>query len=89
MYLPMNTSNDEEAINILTSSESDETTHTPAYKELKVRMEVIRPRGESPMTRYNYRMHRPNPQPGVRVERKWSRRGYVPVAEAAKEKARR
>ncbi|ACV58937.1 formate dehydrogenase subunit alpha [Alicyclobacillus acidocaldarius] len=88
MYLPMNTSNDEEAINILTSSESDETTHTPAYKELQVRMEVIRPRGESPMTRFNFRMHRPNPQSGVRVERKWSRRGYVPVAEAAKEKAR-
>ncbi|SDW50350.1 formate dehydrogenase major subunit [Alicyclobacillus hesperidum] len=82
MYLPMNTSNDEEAINILTSSESDVTTHTPAYKELRVRMEVLRERGKSPLTPYNYRLGHPNPQPGVQVEKKWARAGYVPVEQA-------
>lgn len=81
MYLPMNTSDDEQAINILTSSKADATTHTPAYKELRVRMEVLEKRGENPMTRFNFRLGNPNPQPGVRVEEKWQRSDYVPVGE--------
>lgn len=84
MYLPMNTSDDEEAINILTSSESDATTHTPAYKELRVRLEVLDQHGDNPMTPFNFRLHKPIPQPGVRVEQKWERPDYVPVGQGGK-----
>lgn len=83
LYLPMNTSRDEEAINMLTSSRSDATTHTPAYKETKVRMEVLERFGDNPMTPWNFRLGHPNPQPGVRVEMKWSRADYKPVSEKA------
>lgn len=73
VYLPMNTSDDEEAVNYLTSSYHDEVTHTPAYKEMSVRLEVMESDGPSPLVRGNFRLGHPNPQPGVEVERKWRR----------------
>lgn len=66
LYLPMNTSNDEEAVNYLTSSYHDKNTHTPAYKEVLVRLEVLEASGQSPLVQGNYRRGTPNPQPGVR-----------------------
>lgn len=89
LYLPMNTSRDDEAVNILTSSKSDATTHTPAYKETNVRMEVIEKKGASPMARGNFRLGHPNPQPGVRVEMKWSREDYRPLVTKVKQEPNR
>lgn len=76
LYLPMNTPKDEEAVNYLTSSYHDHTTHTPAYKEMNVRMEILEQTGKSPMVRGNFRLGHPNPQPGVRVVEKWQRSDY-------------
>lgn len=76
LYLPMNTPKDTEAVNYLTSSYHDKITHTPAYKEMSVRMEVLDAKGESPMTRSNPRLGNPNPGPGVNVEKKWARSDY-------------
>lgn len=77
LYLPMNTSKDTEAVNYLTSSYHDAITHTPAYKETAVRMEILEERGKSPIVRGNFRLGHPNPQPGVNVAQKWSRNDYT------------
>jgi formate dehydrogenase major subunit len=79
LYLPMNAASDDEAVNYLTGDHSDKATHTPAYKEVSVRMEVIAPKGKSPMSRSNPRMGHPNPQPGVNVAQKWARSDYEPL----------
>jgi len=79
LYMPMNTSKDEEAVNYLTSSYHDKDTHTPAYKEVLVRLEVLEARGESPLPKGNFRRGTPNPQPGVRVEKKWGRDDFDPL----------
>jgi len=74
LYLPMNSS--ESPVNHLTSSHTDTTTHTPAYKETSVRMVVLPETGESPLPRGNSRFGHPTPQNGVEVERKWKRADY-------------
>jgi len=79
LYLPMNAASDDEAVNYLTSSYADRATHTPAYKEVNVRMEIVSPTGDSPMKRGNPRLGHPNPQPGVNVARKWERKDYSPL----------
>ncbi|MFB4210314.1 formate dehydrogenase subunit alpha [Shouchella sp. JSM 1781072] len=76
VYLPMNTSG-EGAINYLTSSHSDKDTDTPAYKEISAKMEILEPKGESPLPRINHRNGNPQPQIGVNVEAKWARRDYI------------
>ncbi len=76
VYLPMNTSG-EGAINYLTSSHSDKDTDTPAYKEISAKMEILEPKGESPVPRINYRNGNPQPEMGVNVEAKWARRDYI------------
>jgi formate dehydrogenase major subunit len=81
VYIPMNSPKDEEAVNLLTSSYSDEVTHTPAFKDMKVRIEVLEPSGTSPFVKGNFRLGRPNPQPGVRVEKKWARADYRPLVD--------
>ena len=80
LYLPMNSSSDDEAVNYLTSSYSDKATHTPAYKEVSVRMEVLSPTGDTPMKPGNPRLRHPNPQPGVNVAQKWARADYTRLA---------
>jgi len=74
LYMPMNSP--DHAINLLTSSHTDESTHTPAYKETSVRMVVLEDVGENPLPRVNSRYHHPTPQMGVLVERKWKRIDY-------------
>ncbi|MDI3257403.1 MAG: formate dehydrogenase subunit alpha [Kyrpidia sp.] len=76
LYLPMNSA-DEGAVNYVTGSHTDRVTHTPAYKEIRVRMEVLESSGPPPLPAHNPRFHRPNPGPGVRVEEKWRRTDYV------------
>ncbi|MBX6353151.1 MAG: formate dehydrogenase subunit alpha [Thermoflavifilum sp.] len=80
LYIPMNSAADEEAVNLLTSSESDTATHTPAYKEMNVRLEVIDFKPcPSPIVKGNPRLGQPNPRPGVEVEQKWAREDYRPL----------
>lgn len=74
LYVPMNSV--ENAINRLTSSHTDPVTHTPAFKEVAVKMLVLGEVGESPLPRTNSRWGHPTPQRGVEVERKWLRADY-------------
>jgi formate dehydrogenase major subunit len=76
LYMPMNSV--ENPINRLTSSRTDPVTHTPAFKEVSVRMTVLPEIGESPLPRTNSRWGHPTPQRGVEVERKWKRADYRP-----------
>lgn len=82
LYLTMNSQDEESAVNRLTSSYHDKQTHTPNYKEMQVRMEVLEPDGESPLPSWNHRFAHRTPQKGVRVEEKWQRADYVPIPEA-------
>jgi formate dehydrogenase major subunit len=74
LYMPMNST--ESPVNRLTGSHSDAATHTPAYKETAVRMQVLPEVAESPLPRINFRFGHPTPQRGVEVERKWKRADY-------------
>jgi formate dehydrogenase major subunit len=74
LYMPMNSTTT--PVNLLTGSHTDPATHTPAYKETAVRMEVLAAVGESPLPRINHRFGHPTPQEGVEVERKWRQPGY-------------
>lgn len=76
LYMPMNST--ESPVNRLTSSLTDIATHTPAYKELAVSMQVLSEVGQSPLPRSNHRFGNPTPQDGVQVERKWNRPDYAP-----------
>ncbi len=74
LYMPMNST--ESPVNRLTSSHTDVVTHTPAYKEASVHLDVLQEVGESPLPRINHRFGHPTPQRGVEVERKWKRPDY-------------
>lgn len=77
LFLPMNSVEKESAINFLTGPAVDQRTNTPAYKQTKVRMEVIQKDGENPLPKSNHRNKKRYPTRGIEVERKWSRPGYV------------
>jgi formate dehydrogenase major subunit len=74
LYMPMNST--ESPVNRLTSSHTDPVTHTPAFKETSVHMQILPEVGESPLPRVNPRFGHPTPQDGVEVERKWKRPDY-------------
>ena len=74
LYMPMNSV--DEPVNRLTSSHTDPITHTPAYKEASVHLEVLNQAGKNPLPRTNPRFGQPTPQTGVEVERKWKRADY-------------
>ncbi|WP_337926711.1 formate dehydrogenase subunit alpha [Paenibacillus caui] len=80
LYVPMHSVSHENAINMLTGSAGDVRTKTPAYKQTKVRMEVLKIKGTTPLPMYNPRYAKRNPQLGVQVERKWAREDYMPIA---------
>jgi len=65
-----------EAVNRLTGSHTDLITHTPAYKEASVHLEVLNESGKNPLPPTNSRFGHPTPQKGVEVERKWKRTDY-------------
>ncbi len=77
LFLPMNSVKKETAINFLTGPAVDQRTNTPAYKQTKVRMEVLKELGKRPLPRSNPRDKKRNPTPGIQVEQKWAREGYV------------
>ncbi|WP_231956256.1 formate dehydrogenase subunit alpha [Aneurinibacillus soli] len=81
IYVPMHSTSHESAVNLLTGGAVDVQTHTPAYKQVKVRMEVLEPNGIKPLPMYNPRHAKRNPQMGVQVERKWAREDYQPIAD--------
>jgi len=74
LYMPMNSS--DSPVNRLTSSHTDQITHTPAYKETSVLLRVLPESGPNPLPRANHRFGHPTPQHGVEVERKWKRTDY-------------
>src|SRR5579872_2008347 len=74
LYMPMNSS--ESPVNVLTGSHTDPVTHTPAYKETAVKLQVLSEKGENPLPRTNSRFGHPTPQHGVEVERKWKHPDY-------------
>ena len=76
LYMPMNSV--ESPVNRLTSSHTDASTNTPAYKETSVHLKVLSEVGENPLPRVNSRFGHPTPQNGVEVERKWKRPDYAP-----------
>lgn len=81
LYMPMN-SQGESAVNNLTSRLNDNATHTPAYKEIAVRMEKLhQKRGPSPLPEWNHRNAKPRPQRGVHVEDKWKRTDFTPLTD--------
>ncbi|WP_461611354.1 formate dehydrogenase subunit alpha [Cytobacillus kochii] len=78
LYLPMNSVDKDSAINFLTGPLYDKRTRTPAYKQTKVRMEILNNKaGDKPLPKTNPRNKKRNPQNGVEVQRKWNREGYV------------
>jgi formate dehydrogenase major subunit len=82
LYLTMNSREVESNVNRLTSSYHDLITHTPNYKEMGVKMEVLENKGEPPLPSWNHRYGHRTPQIGVRVEEKWKRDDYTPIPEA-------
>ncbi|WP_430786319.1 formate dehydrogenase subunit alpha [Virgibacillus flavescens] len=76
LFLPLN-DNGKSAINYLTDNSVDKDTNTPAYKEIAVKMEVIKKKGKSPLPSNNHRRGNRQPQIGVRVEQKWERDDYT------------
>lgn len=75
VYLPLNSQ--EGPVNVLTGPHVDPATHTPAYKETSVRIEVLPDKGGSPLPALNFRSSgKRTPQAGVEVERKWNRKDY-------------
>ncbi|MDP4162629.1 MAG: formate dehydrogenase subunit alpha [Bacillota bacterium] len=81
LYLTMNNREDIEAVNLLTSSYHDDITHTPNYKEMDVRLEILEEEGEPPLPDTNHRFGNRIPQISVRVEDKWKRQDYTPISE--------
>ena len=79
LFLPMNSVDKDSAINFLTGPAVDQRTNTPAYKQTKVRMEVLHEKRANPLPQTNPRNKKRHPQNGVEVERKWARPGYVPL----------
>ncbi|MDQ0245524.1 formate dehydrogenase major subunit [Bacillus fengqiuensis] len=79
LYLTMNTPEDIAAVNRLTSSYHDLVTHTPNYKEMSVKMEVLETKGEPPLPQVNHRFGNRMPQISVRVEEKWKRSDFTPL----------
>lgn len=77
LYLPMNSTDKDSAINFLTGPAYDSRTHTPAYKQTKVRMEVLGSCDTPPLPKTNPRNKKRHPQNGVEAQRKWNRSGYV------------
>ncbi|TWT27230.1 formate dehydrogenase subunit alpha [Planomicrobium sp. CPCC 101110] len=81
LFLPMHSTNKETAINFLTGPATDHRTNTPAYKQTKVRLELLEKKGKSPVSKSNPRGKKRTPQRGVEVQRKWQRPGYVPLTD--------
>lgn len=83
LYMTLNSVR--EPVNILTSSHTDRATHTPAFKETAVSMEIVPEQDDTarkgrknrgPLGPGNFRLATRTPQNGVEIERKWARPDY-------------
>lgn len=81
IYVPMHSTSHENAINMLTGGAVDVQTHTPAYKQIKVRMQVLELEGSNPLPKTSPRYKKRHPQNGVEVQRKWNRPGYISLVD--------
>ena len=81
IYVPMHSTSHENAINMLTGGAVDVQTHTPAYKQIKVSMQVLELEGSNPLPKTSPRNKKRHPQNGVEVQRKWNRPGYVSLVD--------
>ena len=86
LFLPLNSVEKESAINFLTGPAVDQRTNTPAYKQTKVRMEVLIKDGDNPLPESNHRNKQRHPQNGVEVERKWARPNYIHLTDQVEER---
>ncbi len=59
LYMPMNSA--EIPVNVLTGNHTDPATHTPAFKETAVNLEVLNRKGENPLPPTNSRFGHPTP----------------------------
>ncbi|RWZ60826.1 formate dehydrogenase subunit alpha [Halobacillus fulvus] len=75
IFLPLN-DNGKSAVNFLTDNRVDKDTNTPAYKEIAVKMKVMKKKGKSPIPPNNHRRGNPVPQISVKVQEKWKREDY-------------
>ncbi|WP_062513148.1 formate dehydrogenase subunit alpha [Halobacillus sp. KGW1] len=76
IFLPLN-DNGKSAVNYLTDNRVDKDSNTPAYKEIAVKMKVLKKKGKSPIPSNNHRRGDPVPQISVQVKKKWQREDYV------------
>jgi formate dehydrogenase major subunit len=81
IYVPMHSTSHEGAVNLLTGGAFDVVTRTPAYKQTKVRMQVLEFDGQNPLPHINPRYKKRHPQNGVEVNRKWNRPGYIDLVD--------
>ncbi len=81
IYVPMHSTSHESAVNLLTGNALDVRTNTPAYKQTKVRLQILTVKGTNPMPLSNPRYNKRHPQNGVEVQRKWNRPGYVSLVD--------
>jgi formate dehydrogenase major subunit len=84
LYMPLNSVL--QPVNKLTGSMVDRATHTPAYKEVSVKMTIVQKTGPNPLPAENFRNGKRTPQTGVEVERKWARADYRVPGESAGDK---
>lgn len=81
LFLPMHTRNKDHAINMLTGAGFDENTSTPAFKQTKVKLEVIGEAARNPLPKHNQRNKPRDPRSGAEVVRKWARKDYVSLTD--------
>jgi formate dehydrogenase major subunit len=87
LYMSLNSV--DEPVNALTSSHTDRATHTPAFKETAVLMEILPDqeaehqaqerkgkKTRNPLGPGNFRFGTRTPQNGIEIERKWTRSDY-------------
>ena len=84
LYMPMNSVL--QPVNRLTGAAVDRATHTPAYKEVSVKMTLLEKEGPNPLPAENFRNGTRTPQTGVEIERKWKREDYWVPGEGAGDK---
>ncbi|WP_447554998.1 formate dehydrogenase subunit alpha [Vreelandella sp. EE22] len=64
-------------VNALTGEHVDPVVHTPAYKEVAVKLEVLDRPATTPLPAHNYRFGQRTPNEGVAVEVKWANSDYT------------
>ncbi len=81
LYMPMNSIDENNGINLLTSYTRDPDSDTPAYKELPVKITKLKQKGDSPLPKSNPRYYKRFPQKGTDIEMKWKRSDYVKLTD--------